>query len=159
ADDSSALLPLIGLDRFATTDRRPARLSLTAIGPLSRELRFDGALTAGPIETLGKGTIRLPADQPVTVEIDQLSGTIGGSMVQGKLALRYGGPSRLEGAIETDMLDAPALVAAMMGMRAKAGGGWSAEPFTPGASELGGRIELKARRAMFAAPLVASDLR
>lgn len=159
ADDGSVLLPLIGLDRFGVADQRPARLRLTAIGPLSRELRFDGALTAGAIDTAGKGTIRFPADQPAAVEIDQLTGTIGGSKVQGKLAVRYGGPTRLEGAIETEALDAPALIAATMGMRTRANGAWSTEPFTLGASELAGRIELKARRAAFSPQLVARELR
>ncbi|MEW6450639.1 MAG: AsmA family protein [Pseudomonadota bacterium] len=161
ADDGSVLLPLIGLDRFVVSDKRPARLNLAAIGPLSRELRFDGMLTAGPIDATGKGTIRLPADQPAALDIDQLAGTIGGSKVKGKLAVRYAGPAQVEGTIEADSIDAPALVGAVMGIRSSGNNTpvWSFDPFSKSATDIGGRIELKAERAAFSPRIVARNFR
>lgn len=157
ADDGGVLLPLIGLDRFVMSDKRPARLNIAAVGPLSRELRFDGMLAAGPIDATGKGTIRLPADQPAALDIDQLAGTIGGSKIKGKLAVRYAGPTQVEGTIEADAIDAPALVGAVMGIRS---GGrdtpvWSFDPFAKSATDIGGRIALKAERATFSPKIVA----
>jgi large subunit ribosomal protein L24 len=161
ADDGSVLLPLVGLDRVLVSERRPARLNLAAVGPLGRELRFDGMLAAGPIDASGKGTIRIPAEQPAVLEIDQLTGTIGGGKVKGKLSVRYAGPTKVEGTIEADTIDAPAMVGAVMGIRA---GGrdvpvWSFDPFARSATDIGGHIELKAARAALSPKIVARNVR
>jgi large subunit ribosomal protein L24 len=131
---------------------------------LSRELRIDGKLTAGPIDADGKGALRLPADQPATIDLEQFSGTIGGSKVQGRLAVRFGEAARVDGAIETASLDLPALIAAAIGMPVQSSrrgdaAAWSSEPFAPSASDLAGRIEFKARRAALTPALAARQLR
>ncbi len=68
---------------------KPARLDVSANGPLGRELRFEGKLAAGPIDAGGKGTLRFASDQPATLDFDQFAGAIGGNKVQGRWALRF----------------------------------------------------------------------
>ncbi len=162
ADHGGILLALIGLDRMPAADRQPARLRLSAAGPLSRELRVEGKLVAGVIDADGKGTLRLPDGKPATLELDQLAGSIGGSKAQGKLLLTFAETARIDGAVETESLDVPAVIASMIGVqRSKAGDAatWSSEPFVPSASELGGRIAFKAQRAALSSAFVAHQLR
>jgi large subunit ribosomal protein L24 len=161
ADEANVLLPLLGLDRVQVSDKRPARLKIAAVGPLSRDLRFDGALAAGPIEATGKGLLRIPADQPVALDIDRIAGTIGGSKVTGRLALRYASPTQVEGSIEADSIEAPAMVGAIMGIRSTGGAAsvWSFDPFVKSATDMGGRIELKAERAAFSPKITARQFR
>src|SRR6185369_3394760 len=158
ADGSGPLLGLLGLDRVAVADSKPARLDVSANGPLGRELRFESKLTAGPIDAGGKGTLRFASDQPATLDFDQFAGTIGGNNVRGRGALRFDDVLRIDGSIEAESLDAPAVVAAAIGMpsRAGAGGaGWSPDPIAWSASGLNGRITFKAQRTVFAPWLVA----
>ena len=89
ADGSGPLLGLLGLDRVVAADSKPARLDVSANGPLGRELRFEGKLAAGPIDAGGKGTLRFASDQPATLDFDQFAGMIGGNNVQGRGALRF----------------------------------------------------------------------
>ena len=138
SEESGPLLTLLGLDRMIAAEPRPARLTLAASGPLGRDLRFEGKLDAGPIDASGKGVIRRSDDQPTTVALDQFGGTFGGKKLQGRLTLRMGDPARIDGAVDAESLEAPAIVAAAIGMplrRDANGAGWSTEPFvwsTPG---------------------------
>ena len=165
ADDGAKLLAVIGLDRLAELDRLaagggPARLSVKTTGPLNRELRFDGRLALGAIDAAGQGTLRLPADQPASVTLDKVSGTIAGHKVQGQLALQFGETPRVDGAIETESLDVPMIAAAAIGMRARgAGAAWPSDPFALSASDLAGRVEFKAPRAVLSPGLQAKQVR
>jgi large subunit ribosomal protein L24 len=165
SDDGAQLLALAGLDRLAELDRataggKLARLTVSATGPLNRELRFDGRLSAGAFDASGKGVMRLPADQPATLSLDQMSGTVAGTPVRGRLAFRFGGTPHVDGAIETESLDVPVLLAASIGMRAGvAGGAWPAEPFMHSAAALTGRLEFKAVRAALSPLLQAGQMR
>ena len=139
-------------------DSKPARLDVSANGPLGRELRFEGKLAAGPIDAGGKGTLRFASDQPATLDFDQFAGMIGGNNVQGRGTLRFDDVLSIDGSIEAESLDAPAVVAAAIGMpsRSGAGGtGWSPDPIAWSATGLNGRIAFKAQRAVFAPWLVA----
>jgi uncharacterized protein involved in outer membrane biogenesis len=159
SDDGGVLLSLIGLDRLAA-DKRPARLTFAASGPLSRELRVDGNLTAGAIDAAANGVVRLFADQPAVLALDRIAGTIGGSKVQGKLALTYADPIRVEGAMATDAIDLPAVIAPLAGLRpGSKPGAWSTEPFAQSASDLTGRIEIKSERAVLSPLLSARQFR
>src|SRR5262249_43380909 len=60
ADDGGALIELIGLDRFIAVDKRPARLTVAAKGPLDGDLGVDAQLAAGALNVATKGTIRVP---------------------------------------------------------------------------------------------------
>jgi len=58
-DDGGALIELAGLDRFLTAEKRPARLTLAAKGPLDGDLAVDAQFAAGTANIAGKGTVRL----------------------------------------------------------------------------------------------------
>ncbi|MBX9823848.1 MAG: AsmA family protein [Xanthobacteraceae bacterium] len=161
SDDSGALLMLLGLDRMIAAEPRPAKLTLAASGPLGRDLRFEGRLDAGPIDASGKGVIRSADDQPATVALDQFAGTFGGNKVQGRLTLRTGDPARIDGVIEAESLQAPAIVAATIGMpmrRDASAAGWSIEPFVWSTPRLAGKIEFKSQRAVLLPGVAAQQL-
>ena len=96
--------------------------------------------------------------------LDGLSGVVGGAPVRGKLKLGLGTPRRIEGQIDADMLDMPALVAIVTGMprvatRADAPM-WAGEPFGDTVfTDLSGRIEFTASRATLTPALMARQLR
>jgi large subunit ribosomal protein L24 len=165
ADDGTVLLAFLGLDRLSSLDRvaaarHPARLEISTTGPLNRELRIDGKLAVGVIDASGRGTLRLAGDQPATLHLDQMSGKVAGHKIQGRLAFQSGQTPRVDGAIEAETLDAPAVVAASIGVRSQGGtSGWATEPFAQSASDLAGRIEFKARRATLSPALEARQLR
>ncbi|HKA74178.1 MAG TPA: AsmA family protein [Xanthobacteraceae bacterium] len=69
ADDGAALVALIGLDRAAAVDRRPASLSTTANGRLG-DLHVDGRLAAPRLEATAAGTLHLAGDDAVAGDID-----------------------------------------------------------------------------------------
>ena len=163
ADDGAVLLALIGLDRIAAADKRPGRITLAAVGPLNGAIRIDGRIVAAPIEANGQGVVYFFGDQPVIAKFDQFVGTIGGSKVQGQLALTFGAPMRLDGRIDVDWLDAPAVLAVAIGMPAQRtvrndASAWLLEPFAPSLSNLAGRIEITAARVGFTPKLVAQPL-
>src|SRR5436309_8844930 len=58
-DDGGALIELAGLDRFLTAEKRPARLTLAAKGPLDGDLAVEAQFAAGTANIAGKGTVRL----------------------------------------------------------------------------------------------------
>ncbi len=160
--DSRTLLALVGLDRIAAPDRQPGRLTLVASGPLNQDLSFDTKLRAGPINADGKGSLRVPGNQPPAIKLDTVTGTVGGSKVRGQLALRLSDPVQIEGAIETETLDALASIAAAAGLadlRTRNESSWSSEPFTPGGSNLAGHIAFKAERARLSDELSIDGLR
>src|SRR5262249_57778083 len=57
-DDGGALIELAGLDRVLTAEKRPARFSLAAQGPLAGHLAVGVQFAAGAAENAGKGTVR-----------------------------------------------------------------------------------------------------
>jgi len=161
ADRPDQLLGLLGLDRVAAVEQKPARLDVSANGPLGRNLRFEGKLVAGPIDAGGKGTLKVASDQPATLDIDRFAGMIGGHEVQGRWALRLGDVPRIDASIEAKSLDAPASIAAAIGMPAKrnaSGAGWSTEPIAWNTGALNGRVEFKAQRAVLTPWLAAQRL-
>jgi large subunit ribosomal protein L24 len=70
ADDGAALIELIGLDRFIAVDKRPARLTATAKGPLDGDLGLDAQLAAGALNVATKGTIRVPVRASPSAELN-----------------------------------------------------------------------------------------
>jgi large subunit ribosomal protein L24 len=173
ADDAAPLLALFGLGGIESAGGQsagghPARLTLAADGPLGRDLHFDAKLDAGPIEAGGNGVLKLASGQPASLDLEQLKGTIDGSKLKGRLAFRFGEGTQIDGSVEADTLNVPAVVAAAIGMPAKSNspdaaaagsaGGWSTEPFAWNASGLSGRIGFKTQRAVFASGLAAAQL-
>jgi hypothetical protein len=59
ADDSNALVGLMGLDHTLAIDHRPGHITLLAGGSLGSELRVDGKIAAAGLDTSLSGTMRL----------------------------------------------------------------------------------------------------
>ena len=96
--------------------------------------------------------------------LENISGAVGGSPVRGALKLGLGTPRRINGQIDADLIDLPALIAMAAGMpktapRADAQA-WAGEPF--GESLLGdveGRVDFTATRAALSPSLVGRQVR
>ncbi len=107
---------------------------------------------------------RQAACKPNELALENLSGVIGGSSVRGKLKLGLGAAKRLDGQIDADAVELPALIAIAAGMpKSQARGDapvWAGEPF--GDSALGdfeGRVDFTAARATLAPGLVGRQVR
>jgi uncharacterized protein involved in outer membrane biogenesis len=97
------------------------------------------------------------------IALDGLSGVVGGGPVRGNLKLALGN-KRLDGQIDADLIDIPALLAIGAGLpRAVARAGapmWAGEPFGESLlSDLTGRVEFTASRAALTPTLTARQLR
>ncbi len=62
ADDGSALVALLGLDRVIAVDQLPGQLTLTAAGPLGGDIRVDGKVGASGLDAAVHGTLRVAGD-------------------------------------------------------------------------------------------------
>jgi large subunit ribosomal protein L24 len=71
ADDARALMELAGLDRQISVEQRPARLAVTATGPLDGELAITSQLAAGALDisTNGKISVFDPADRSANLDL------------------------------------------------------------------------------------------
>jgi uncharacterized protein involved in outer membrane biogenesis len=58
ADDGKVLAALVGIDRLAAIDPRPAAISLAGSGPLDGDIAFELRLAAGGLWASGAGTAR-----------------------------------------------------------------------------------------------------
>ena len=106
--------------------------------------------TGGSLPIRMKSRVSLAAR---TVTFDDIDAKIGGSSVRGRLALGDATPRRIDGAIEADVIDLPALVARAIGLQPQSAGkdaawSWSDEPFGPGlVGAFTGGLTLKVARA------------
>ncbi len=64
ADDGATLASLIGLDRVATVEKRPARLAVTASGRPDGDLRLDAKFDGAGLDAAARGTVRLADARP-----------------------------------------------------------------------------------------------
>ncbi len=127
----------------------------------ARPLRRQVAGRVDPLPVTLSGLLAL---SPTAARIDVLSGKVAGASVRGSASATLGHPMRIDGAVETDALDASAALAAAVGLPAHGGtrselAVWSTEPF--GAwlfSDLIGSIAVKAAHATFTPALVAQNL-
>ena len=62
ADDGSALIGLLALDRVVAVDQLPGELTFAAKGALDGELRVDGKVGASGLDSAVSGTVRLSGD-------------------------------------------------------------------------------------------------
>src|SRR5262249_48233956 len=58
-DDGGALIEFAGLDRILMAEKRPARLTLAAKGPLDGDLAVEAQFAAGAANIAGKGTVHV----------------------------------------------------------------------------------------------------
>ncbi len=99
------------------------------------------------------------------VKFDDIDARLGQSGIRGHLSLAGVSPRRVDGALETDAVDAAALIARAIGMPAQvkrdgAAWTWSSEPFGSGVfGNYAGRIALKARRVELLPHLAAREFR
>jgi large subunit ribosomal protein L24 len=136
---------------------------------------LDVTLQAADASPLRRGTVPPAALLPVAVRaklnasanelaLENISGAVGGSPVRGALKFGLGTPRRINGQIDADLIDLPALIAMAAGMpktapRADAQA-WAGEPF--GESLLGdveGRVDFTATRAALSPSLVGRQVR
>jgi large subunit ribosomal protein L24 len=115
---------------------------------------------AAPLPLKLQARVNANADE---IAIENLSGAIAGSPVRGKLKLSRGAPTRIEGRIDAETVDAAALIAAAIGMpapAARADALWPAEPFGEGLfGDLDGRVEFTLARATFSPTLIGRQVR
>ena len=62
ADDGSALVALLGLDRVVAVDQLPGQLTLSAAGPLERRYSRRRPVAAGGFDAAVEGALRLNGD-------------------------------------------------------------------------------------------------
>ena len=119
--------------QISEADLKPLRS--TAGGPLPIRMKSRVSLAAG------------------TTTFDEIDAKIAGSSVRGRLTLGDATPRRIDGAIEADVIDLPALVARAIGLQPQAAGkdavwNWSDEPFGSGlVGAFTGGLALKVGRA------------
>ncbi len=63
ADDGSALLALLGLDRLIAVDQLPGQLTLSAAGPLNGDIRIDGKVGASGVAAAVHGSVHLNGER------------------------------------------------------------------------------------------------
>jgi large subunit ribosomal protein L24 len=144
-------------------------------------LRFDGdetkadlrlAVAAADARPWRRGPSARPAEAlPVTLvsnltlsggtlKLDDLSGTLAGAGVRGRLALTFGQPMRLEGQVEADTIDLPSIIAVGIGVPVTTSArtnapDWSTEPFAQGPFEdVEAGFEFRAARLALAPTVV-----
>lgn len=111
-----------------------------------------------PLRSTAGGSLPLRMKSRVSVAagtttFDDIDAKIAGSSVRGHLAVGEATPRRIDGAIEADVADVPALIARAIGLQAQASGkdaawNWSGEPFGTGLlGTFTGRLALKVARA------------
>jgi large subunit ribosomal protein L24 len=136
---------------------------------------LDVTLQAADASPIGRGSVAQGALLPIALRaklnasanelaLDNLSGVVGGAPVRGKLKLGLGTPRRIEGQIDSDMLDVPGLLAIIAGMPRVTGRAdapiWAGEPFGESVfADLSGRVEFTASRAALTPTLTARQLR
>ena len=114
-------------------------------------------------------TARLALSQ-ATVRVSDLTGTVAGASVRGRLELGVQQqPITVEGDLELGALDLPAAIAAAIGMPAQgaasagastnSSGPWPAEPFEQALPGLSGQVAVKAARLALTPKLAAQDVR
>jgi hypothetical protein len=88
-----------------------------------------------------------------TTTFDDIEAKVAGSSIRGRLAVGEATPRRIDGAIEVDVADVPALIARAIGLQPQASGkdtawNWSGEPFGAGLfGTFTGRLAVKVARA------------
>ncbi|PWT85034.1 MAG: hypothetical protein C5B56_14645 [Proteobacteria bacterium] len=69
-DDGSALVELVGLDRWLVVDKRAARVSIAARGRFDGDLAIDGRLAAGSLDLSAVGAVRLMGSSSPAATLD-----------------------------------------------------------------------------------------
>ena len=153
-----------GLDAGASgtarlfTDNPSAALRATVVYADAAPLR---GWTRAPLPITFAGDVALTAKD---LMLSDISATVAGTTLRGKLGVTLAAPYSVQGDIEADSVNAAGLVAAAIGMPSAANSGagwtWSSEPFAGGVlGDYSGQIMLKARRADLLPRLTTREFR
>ncbi|MFL6821224.1 MAG: AsmA family protein, partial [Xanthobacteraceae bacterium] len=123
-----------------------------------------------PAEPLPASVAARLALSQATVRVSELTGTVAGASVRGRLELGVQQqPITVEGDLELGALDLPAAIAVAIGMPAQgaanagtstnASGPWPADPFEQALPGLSGQVAVKAARVALTPKLAAQDVR
>lgn len=193
SDDAGVLLRMVSLDHVFLADRSAGRLTLSARGPVSGDMRLQGSLMSASIDARADGHMRLSSDQgvsgqldvrvakgdaglllqplqslPVTLstkavlsgpslKLEDVQAQIAGTALRGRLGLTFGQVTQVEGDVETDTVDAAALIAAAGGLTARDKS--LEEPFERGLyMQANGQIAFRAKRAELTETLVMENV-
>jgi uncharacterized protein involved in outer membrane biogenesis len=93
--------------------------------------------------------------------LNSLDGRVAGAKVKGQLGVALGSPTRVEGRLEADSIDAAAAVATAIGAPgSRQGSVWSPEPFVAGPlADVEGQVDFSVANAAIAGGLTARQLR
>jgi hypothetical protein len=156
ADDGVALLKLIGLDRIVTAGKGPGELSLKLDG--SPKGKMSGLLH---LASTGFSVNSRLAVSGWKLALDDIDAKAGATALRGHLTVDALAPTRIDGALAADAVDAENLIAGAIGMKgsavaARGGWLWSDTPFSGGAlGDLAGTVALKAQRVIITPHLTA----
>src|SRR5262249_53488208 len=93
---------------------------------------------------------------------DQMTGTVAGSNIAGRVAIGLSPTTRVDADIKLNAVDLPAVIAKAAGMPTRRVGdrsAWSADPFTGGIlGQIRGRVAMASARAVLTPNLVAENL-
>jgi len=93
-----------------------------------------------------------------TMTFDDIDAKIGDSVVRGRLSVDNASPRQIDGALEGDLVNGPALIASAIGLPGQGAGSWSSEPFGAGVfGSFSGKIALKLKNAEVL-PKVAAEI-
>lgn len=70
APDGSALMGLLGLDRFIIAEKGAGRVTVSARGALDGEMAIDGRVIVGGFDTAAKGRLRLTGNRGPTADME-----------------------------------------------------------------------------------------
>ena len=149
-----------GTARLFAANGAAAALDL-ALQADAAPLRRAAGAPQTPLPIALHGHVSATADE---VNVENLSGTIAGSPVRGKLKVALGSPMRIDGLIHAEAVDAATVIAAAIGMPAPSKAAdapiWPAEPFGEGLfGDFLGRVEFTAARAALGPALVGRQVR
>jgi large subunit ribosomal protein L24 len=150
----------IGTARLFSASGLSAALDLTLRSADAGPLRRGAA--GSPVTLLPVALSAKLKASPNDFVLEGINGSVGSSPVRGKLRLSLAPAKTIEGQIDSDFLDAGALVAAAAGMpkSTRADAAWSSEPFIEsGLGEFSGRIQFSAKRASLTPALTGQQLR
>jgi len=134
-----------GTVQITEADLRPLR-PVAGAGPLPARMTARVAAAGG------------------TTTFDDVDATISGSRIRGRVAIGDAFPRRIEGALEVDAAEIPALIALGIGLPPQAAAtgaawNWSSEPFGTGLlGKLTGKVALKIERADLLPQLAARQV-
>ncbi len=142
-----------GMIRPFAEDARRAALDIT-VG------KADVLLDRKAVPVMLRTSVKTDA---LGVKLDNLSGSIAGTGLRGRLGLAFSEVPMVDGELKADAVDVAALFAALTGLdtaKKSPNDKWNETPFSPSAlPPLGGELKMEAAKAVLSPSLTASNVR